>query len=291
MRVLHVAPSFSPSWGGPATALTELLPRQNKAGLTVDLCVAAGYRVGTPGPVTGPSEIIVLRTDPFARLWTGHSSQGARVLSSLVDRSNIVHIHEVWHHPGFLAATLAMRKGIPYVISPHGAFSPGALRQKRFKKAAFLALFQRSLLAGASAIQCLTNAEEAQVGSLGLGVRTPVIPNGVNPQSMPRDAALELLPRHFPHLGQQSIILYLGRLHRGKGLGLLISAFAVASRKLAKCRLVIAGPDDGYGGYARDLVQRLGLSARVVFTGPVYGVKKEVMLAAADIFVLPSRFE
>ena len=61
---------------------------------------------------------------------------------------------------------------------------------------------------------------------------------------------------------------------------------------LASWRLVVAGPDEqGTLKTLKEQVARLGLEESVVFADPVYGEEKWRMMAAADIFVLPTRSE
>ena len=89
----------------------------------------------------------------------------------------------------------------------------------------------------------------------------------------------------------EPLILFLSRLIPRKGADLLIEAFAQASP--ISGRLVIAGPE-GESGYRAQLeacARKSGVGARVLFTGPVYDEEKSSLLADADIFVLPSRYE
>jgi glycosyltransferase involved in cell wall biosynthesis len=105
-----------------------------------------------------------------------------------------------------------------------------------------------------------------------------VIGNGIDA------GLLELTPR----LGHD--ILFLGRLELdGKGLDLLLQAWAVASRRLP-AQLVVAGsgPDDVR---ARRLAQQLGVADRVRFVGWVSGAEKTRLLNESRLLVLPSRAE
>jgi glycosyltransferase involved in cell wall biosynthesis len=87
------------------------------------------------------------------------------------------------------------------------------------------------------------------------------------------------------------LIVFLSRLIPRKGADLLIDAFARACP--VSGYLAIAGPE-GEAGYLEQLKKRAessGVPSRVLFTGPLYDSAKNALLADADVFALPSRYE
>ena len=87
------------------------------------------------------------------------------------------------------------------------------------------------------------------------------------------------------------VILYLGRIHKTKGIDILVKAFSQVIEKIGNVKLVIVGPDDGYLKDVQDLVEDIKLEQHVVFTGALYGEKKLEAYVDADVYVLPSRYE
>jgi glycosyltransferase involved in cell wall biosynthesis len=89
----------------------------------------------------------------------------------------------------------------------------------------------------------------------------------------------------------EPLILFLGRLIPRKGADVLIDAFSQTCSEFG--RLVIAGPEGeaGYLAYLEKHARESGAATRVLFTGPLYGEEKKAVLADADLFVLPSRYE
>ena len=90
----------------------------------------------------------------------------------------------------------------------------------------------------------------------------------------------------------RQIVLYLSRLDPKKNLENLLQAFAEVRAQQHDAVLVIAG--EGRPDYARslkELVQTLGLEPHVIWLGHVGGGQKAAVLAAAQIFVLPSLSE
>src|SRR5436190_17283454 len=45
-------------------------------------------------------------------------------------RADILHLHSPYFPPNFTLARWAQRSGTPYVVTPHGALSPGQIRQR-----------------------------------------------------------------------------------------------------------------------------------------------------------------
>jgi glycosyltransferase involved in cell wall biosynthesis len=84
--------------------------------------------------------------------------------------------------------------------------------------------------------------------------------------------------------------LFLGRVDPDqKGLDLLIRGLA---RTNSRVHLILAGPDWRSGiSQLKNLTRELGLGGRVRFTGTVLGQEKWELLASADAFVHPSRWE
>lgn len=83
------------------------------------------------------------------------------------------------------------------------------------------------------------------------------------------------------------LLLYIGRVAKEKGLDLLVNAFArvLAERPQARLLLVGGGP---YRRALESLVQRHGLSRKVIFTGIVPHEEIPDYAAAADLFVFTS---
>lgn len=109
-------------------------------------------------------------------------------------------------------------------------------------------------------------------------------------------ASRELIRRRFGFQGK--VIVCLGRLARNKGYDLLIRAFAEVSAREPDVRLWLA-----LGGEklvdaerailleCRELVRELGLEHRVEFSGFVAEAALADVYRAADLFVVPSRYE
>jgi glycosyltransferase involved in cell wall biosynthesis len=204
---------------------------------------------------------------------------------------DIVHFHSV-HIPQnvALAAHLA-RAGIPYCVTTHGKLFRGALQRNRLKKIAFTLLFERRYFNDARFIQALSPHETDAIRQYGVHRPIVVVPNGLPPEADLRPSNRDTLFAERPWLRDRRIFMFIGRLDAWqKGLDLLIEAFARAG--LRDAALVLVGPDHrGSRASLAALGDRVGLSSQLVFTGPAFGTHRANLLAAADMFVHPSRLE
>jgi glycosyltransferase involved in cell wall biosynthesis len=94
-----------------------------------------------------------------------------------------------------------------------------------------------------------------------------------------------------PELGGRPYILFLSRLHPGKGLHYLAEAAARLVQEGLDFRLVVAGPDYGARSRFEELVERLNIADRVHVVGPLYGSEKMSALVDATCLCLPSEHE
>jgi glycosyltransferase involved in cell wall biosynthesis len=209
------------------------------------------------------------------------------MLKARIEKSDVVHIHALWEEPQHLAAQLARRVGIPYVITPHGMLDPWSLSQKKWKKRLYMAWRLRSNLNRAAALHFTTETEKNLVGRLKLAP-----PGIIEPIGLDQSDFAQLPPRgtfraRYPAIGDRPVLLFLSRLHYKKGLDLLVPAFARLTDRSAV--LVIAGPDsDGYRAVVERMVADEGVADRVIFTGMLWNADRFAALADADLFVLSS---
>lgn len=117
-----------------------------------------------------------------------------------------------------------------------------------------------------------------------------LIPNGVEE---PRPRPWAPISGH-PALAPKKYLLYLGRLVPEKRADWLIRAFlhlGTARGPLEGLFLVIAGDSSGTDNYVERLKRLARPNPRIIFTGPVWGEEKKVLLSHAFLFALPSALE
>jgi glycosyltransferase involved in cell wall biosynthesis len=288
LNVLHVISSLEASAGGPTTALQGLAIAQRKAGIrtrvistystsasspAAEALRAAGVEVELIGPAKG-------RLMRHRRLRS--------MVTAAVERADVVHINAMWEQVQHEAARAAVRAGVPYVITPCGMMTGWSLSQSKWAKRLMLAVRVGRNLRRSAAIHYSTALEATE--SAVPHTRVLVEPNGVDLQEFQHLPAKGFLRNKFPQIGDRLILVFLGRIHPGKGVEHLIPALAVCPMK--NVVLVVIGPDsENHKALIDSLIRAQGVETQVFFTGRVAASERASALADADLFCLPSDHE
>ena len=304
LSVLHIVPNvpgLPAAVSGPMTVLRGLIPPLDAAGVHCEVATVTdpanpASRLTIPHTNT---PVHAFPTAAPASFWTGYAPQLAPFLHRQLraGRFQLVHIHEIWHYPGFAAARAARRHHIPTVISFHGDLDEWRLRYKRLKKAVYLRLVQNRAIRAAAALHALTAAEKARIRQLGYVQPLFVCPNGADlpdAADLPGDADSNdaAFRKRFPQLAGKPTILFMGRIHPMKGVDLLAHSFADLARRFPDARLLVAGPDqDGAQAPMESILRAGGVRDRVTFAGTLTGPDKQAALRQSQLFVLPSYSE
>ena len=192
----------------------------------------------------------------------------------------IIHNHGLWMMPNVYPAWARRQSQCRLVVAPRGTVSEWALSHGWLKKKLFGWLLQNETLERADTFHATAETEYEDLRRLGYRQPVCVLPNGID---VPPPAAKPA--------GGRRTLLYLGRIHKKKGIDLLLRAWAVVEQRFPEWDLVIAGPDDrGHLAEYQELADRLQL-VRVSFPGPLYGEAKLVAYRRASLFVLPTHSE
>lgn len=115
------------------------------------------------------------------------------------------------------------------------------------------------------------------------------IPNGVNTEIFrPLDSTN--LKKKL-RLDNFDVILYVGRIAKGKGVDKLIKILHLIISKNKKVKLIVIGMDAGYLTIVNSLIQKYDLCKHVIITGYVPNKNLPKYYSLADIVVYPSRQE
>ncbi len=188
------------------------------------------------------------------------------------------------------AVLVAQRSGRPVVVKIASAGPEGDVERLRTGDQPWgvLGPVSAALLAQVSAIVAPSRRIERELKEQGYG-RGHYIPNGVDVrQFRPATEGERAGARQRLALPAGSLLVgCLGRLHRIKGIDVLIKAWSSSGLPRADAVLCIAGdgPEDAA---LRQLASDVGATASVRFLGPVESVE---FLHAVDAFALASRTE
>lgn len=285
MKVAHVTPSYHPAfaYGGPPESAHQLSRHLAREGTEVRVLTtdANGVKLTVDVDTTRELELephLRVRYCP-RRLPESVAPSLLAALPGYVAWCDVVHLNAVYNFttlPTLLAASLA---GKPVVWSARGALSRWKETRRAAPKAAWEAIC-RALAPARTVLHVTSESEQQQAVARMPGLRTALIPNGVElPAEAPRPAPSETLR-----------LLYLGRLHPIKGLENLIAACAeLARRGERRFTLTLAG--GGEPAYVEALQRAVAVAAladRITLLGEVPPAQKGRLFAAADLLVAPS---
>ena len=203
---------------------------------------------------------------------------------------DIIHLHGFRSFQNILVHYYAKKYSIPYVLQAHGSVLPFFAKQRL--KRVYDQVWGNNILKDASKVIALTKTEAEQYKMMGVDeAKIEIIPNGIDLSKYDDLPEMGNFRGNYSITDDEKVILYLGRIHKIKGVDLLVEAFADLVKELDGVKLVIAGPDDGFLPTLKAQIENLNIDNRVVFTGPLYGNDKLEAYVDADVYVLPSVYE
>ncbi|GAA3304491.1 glycosyltransferase family 4 protein [Dactylosporangium vinaceum] len=119
--------------------------------------------------------------------------------------------------------------------------------------------------------------------------RVDVVPSGIDPDVWTAEPRAVLQAR-LRFAGEGPLLVYAGRLISEKGVQDLLAAMPAIRERHPGTRAVVAG-DGPYRGALIEEARRLKLHRAVSFPGTLDQPTLAAVLAAADAFVMPSRYE
>jgi glycosyltransferase involved in cell wall biosynthesis len=189
---------------------------------------------------------------------------------------DILHLHGLWMLPNIIPGLFAIKRRVPIIISPHGMLGRDALQFSSRKKQIMLTLGQQKVLSSAKCFRATALSEVEEIRAFGLRQPIALLPNGISP------------PEGVWQKTSEKYLLSLGRVHPKKGLVNLIKAWAKQADAFPDWTLRIVGPDEvNHKEELRQLIAKMAV-LRVTIEDPVFGDDKWSLMAAAELFVLPT---
>ncbi|MEK7635659.1 MAG: glycosyltransferase [Patescibacteria group bacterium] len=297
MKILHIVPTYFPAHrqGGPIKSVHELNKGLVKLGTDITVYTtnmdASGFLNVPLNQEVNVDGVKVFYFPITFRLWQ-YSFAMKKALAKNVENFDLIHITSVFLAVSTLGTYYAKRFNKPYVISPRGSFMLEPLKFSFLRKKIYINLIEKINLAGADAIHFTVEKEKEDYLKLRLPLKKAmIIPNSIDVGDKKKIVSGSFRKK-FKISDSAKIVLFMGRLHKIKGLDILISAFSEIVKKEPNLVLVLAGPDDeGYGKNLKSQILNLKIDDKVLFTGMLIGDDKIAAYRESDVFVLPSYSE
>lgn len=281
------------SWrteGGGRSVANDECRMTNAEGLRSDASNPSGLSSQELGlPTTG--SVRVIRFAATAEKG-GRSVAMEQAVASYAGAHDVVHVSGFWQWGVTACVQAARTAGKPCVLSPHGGLAPWVWRRGWSRKMGFYLARGRSSLIAATGLHFVTQSE-AQAAR-GHQAHTPAVvaSPGVDTGFWSADDAARDAERMRMGLPEhEHLLLWVGRIHPVKGLDLL--AASLASLADFRWRLVLAGSEEDAAEAARlrEIFKERGLEARVDFMPEQGREDLRALYRAADLLLLPSRYE
>jgi teichuronic acid biosynthesis glycosyltransferase TuaC len=281
MNICLFTPSFLPVVGGMEITIDQLARQFGNTGHK-PVVIAQLPRHGQK-TIDLPYEAVYYPR-PRSAVWLlGHAK---KVLLNEHRRCHFDVIHAHMAYPnGYIAVKLRDILNVPVVITSHkGDIWPESRYRKRF----IICRRMCWAMTKADAVTGVSGVLKDIIDEMTLNkANSLVIPNGV---VMPDDSP-GVMPDSCRPITGRPFMLTLGRLHRSKGLDILLQSISILRQRGADFpHLLIAG-DGRELDNLRQLAVELKVESKVIFAGAVFGPQKQWLLRNCSFLLQPSRAE
>lgn len=300
MKILQVVPYFYPAWsyGGPAKLVYDTSLYFSQKGHSVTVYTSDSYDENNRMPKSFYVKKKNFKVNYFKNFhnlltyrYNIYFTPGLFLKAIFqIKKFDIIHIHDFYTLQNFWVGFLANLYKIPYIVSVHGCLEEERIVQRSFFKSIYYTVYGSKLLRYASKvvatskneIKAYENHEVDKENILFIG-------HGINPREFRTRKNKADCKKRFNFPEENKVITYLGRIHKIKGLDLLVKS--ISEIKEDKISFVIAGSDDGYLQKLKDLLNEYNVKEKVTLLPACFGEEKSMLFRASDIFVYPSYSE
>ena len=290
MKILHIIATLDPAAGGPIQSVRTMMSY-----------ASIGY-IGEVVTFDDPNapflKDLKFPVHPLGAKGAnyGYTPKLIPWLKANQHRFDGIVVNGLWQFCG-LGARLAVKGKKPYLVFSHGMLDPyfkKAFPLKHFKKAVYWYLAEYWVLKGAYRV-LFTTAQEEKLARQSFALNdwtSQVVPYGSGGPPCTAEDCLPAFFQQMPAMRGKRFLVYLGRIHRKKGVDLLVEAFAQKAHLDPALELVIGGPDQqGWAAELQKIAEAVGVSHRIHWPGMLEGRSKWGALYAAEAFILPSHQE
>lgn len=297
MKILILTEFFAPSWafGGPPKTLfeiaRELVRRRHSVTVFATNVLDARNEIEKRYDVIEGVKVYYLKTLSKRLAWNAKIFLPIGLRKLLKENTKdfdlvlLACFRTIFNLLGY---RYARKFSKPYVLLPYGTL-PRGTGLKRIIKWVIDPLFGYRMLRDALGVFAQTEHEIQESKKYGAkDAFVKLVPLNIDLSEFENLPPRGNLRRKFGIETHEKVILFLGRLHKYKGVDLLIKSFSHLIEIRNNCKLVIVGRDDGFLSSVFKLIKSLRLEEKVTFVGALYGKDRLEAYVDADVFVMPS---
>jgi len=295
INIAMLTPFFTGKLGGPYNVIMELAPILERKGISTNIYTTSAIRkfgrTRTEFYEEKSKNFKIYRFNSYLKFKEYRTS--FKLLPFLLKNEkniDIIHSHSLRSFQEDNGLIVSLIKKKPLVISPHGGISinwdyrdkiPKMISDKtlgylkKFLKPHYIAVTKMEI-----PLIKEYGADDDHIHFIPHGVNTDIF-KPVDGSSLKKKLGLE----------NSDIILYVGRIAKGKGVDKLIKILNLVIKKNKKIKLVVIGGDAGYLPRVKNIIQQYNLSKYVTLVGYVSKFNLPKYYSMADLIVYPSRQE
>jgi glycosyltransferase involved in cell wall biosynthesis len=290
-----LTPFFTGKLGGPYNVIMELAPILEKKGISTNVLTTSAIRkfgrARTEYFEEKSRNFNIYRFNSYFKFKEYRTS--FKLLPFLLKNENkidIIHSHALRSFQEDIGSFISLIKKKPLIISPHGGININWDYRDKIPKMISdktTSFFKNFLKPHYIAV---TQMEIPLIKEYGANDdHIHFIPHGVNTDIFKPVDASSLRKKYGTE--NSDVILYVGRIAKGKGVDKLIKILNLVIKKNKRVKLIIVGGDAGYLPIVKNLIQKYGLSQKVTLVGYVSKYNLPEYYSMADLIVYPSRQE
>ncbi|MFC1920708.1 glycosyltransferase [Chloroflexota bacterium] len=293
MKILQTFVVFSPSGGGTVDLLYKISKALADRGHEVE--IYTGDHQWEQDYVDSLPEVNVRPFHDIANFGSLYLTPGmAKEVNRQIHNFDIVHLHCMRSFQNIIFHHYCIKYDIPYVLDTHGSLPRkvvGEFRLKWLFRWLFDVAFGSRILRDASRVVAETELGVNEYREF--GISDDMIALIPPPFAVEEFSALPPpgLFRKKYKLEDKKLVTFLGRIHQIKGLDFLVKSFYELTKTRDDSVLVIVGNDDGYKPTLDSMINSMGISDRILFTGFLGGDDKLSALVDSDVVVQTSVYE
>jgi len=208
-----------------------------------------------------------------------------------IKESDIVHTQPIFSTVSLISLFYCRIFNKPLILSPRGSLGKWSLLKGSLYKSFWIIFFIKPFASRIN-FHATSRQEEQDIKKFFPRSNVFMVPNGVNlieeAIEIKKDNKYlkKIVNREFKYA-----VICLSRLHKVKGLDILIESFSEIKQQKKEVVLILAGEDDGEKINLMKIIEAKELQNDVFIIPALYDDEKDLFLAEGDIFALPSHHE